>query len=513
MMSSLREKFSGDKLKNKMEDMKMKKLISLFMLLVIMVGCSLTACRDKSEEEDSEKSVSATTVESNGYVPDSLPELDFNGRKINILSWKSTPYEFSDKLTNNVVEDSLWLRLENVKSRLNITPEIEYIDGSNDYLDQFKQKVQTSILSDSSDTGYDIIVQYSGFGMMGATAGYYIDLNDCKYIDFDKPWWPENLKECLNISDSIYFVSGDISVCRTTGLFAILTNNDILNDYKIKDEPYILAASGKWTLEKMMDMSKDIYTDLDRDDKQSDGDEYGFVFINTVSADAFLEGSGIKMISKSNDGKLVVDSSFLGEKTDTLVNKLSEFIYRNDGVHVNSKYAAVFPEGHAMFMVGKIDTLMYYMDDSTFSYGVLPIPKYDENQANYKTTVNFNYSMYSITKTAANPDEIAAVLEALASEGYRTVSPAVFDKAFKLRYSEDSTISAMFDIIRDSTSFDIGRLSTHTFEAANVKSLVIAFREMVMANTGGWKTVATRFSTQWQGELDVISKAYTDVSA
>lgn len=495
----------------------MKKAISLFMIFV-MICCSLASCRRKGDEGESNEASSAetyesgATVDSNGYVLDSLPELDFNGRKVSILSWKSAPYEFADKMTNNVIEDSLWLRLENVKNRLNIKPEIEYADGSNDFLDQFKQKVQSSVYADSSETGYDIVVQYSGFGMMGATAGYYVDLNDLKYIDFDKPWWPENLKDCLNISDSVYFVSGDISVCRTTGLFAILTNNDMLNDYKINDEPYILAASGKWTLEKMMNMSKSIYTDLDRDGNQGDGDEYGFVFINNVSADAFLEGSGVKMVSKGNDGKLLVDSSFLGEKTDTLVNKLSSFIYQNDGVYVNSKYGAIFPEGHAMFMVGKIDTLMYYMDDSTFSYGVLPIPKYDENQANYKTTVNFNYSMYSITVTAENPDEIAAVIEALASEGYRTVSPAVFDMAFKLRYSEDKTISAMFDIIRDSTSFDIGRLSSHTFEAANVKSMVFAFREMVMGNTGGWKTVADRFSSKWQGELDVISKAYAGVA-
>ena len=491
----------------------MKKLLCM-LFAFLLASAGLASCGKKNHVPAGTAEVPETDtgetadVDENGYLRDSLPALDFEARELRVLSWKSAPYEFVEESSGEDVEYSLWLRTENVKERLNVELKIEFVDGSNNFLTEFGQKVQTGLLADK---GFDMVVQYSGYGMMGAMAGYYYDLNQCDYLDFEKPWWPQKLRECITISDSVYFVSGDISVCRTTGLFALLTNNNMLADYDIGDEPYLLAAAGNWTLDRMMEMSKSVYTQLDPNDPKSDGNEYGFVFINNVSTDAFLEGSGIRMVSRNSDGNLVVDSSFTGEKADSLVNRLSAFIYQNDGVHISTKYGAIFPEGHAMFMVGKIDTLMYYMDNARkFSYGVLPIPKYDKNQVDYRTTVNFNYSMFSITKNADKPNEVAAVIEALASEGYRTVSPAVFNKAFQIRYSENPTIAAMFDIIRNSTSFDIGRLSSHTFEEAKVKSMVFAFRETVLGNAGGWKTVVARFGTKWANELEIISRAYAN---
>ena len=52
----------------------------------------------------------------------------------------------------------------------------------------------------------------------------------------------------------------------------------------------------------------------------------------------------------------------------------------------------------------------------------------------------------------------AAVLECLASESYRTVSPALFETALKVKYASDSDVSEMYDLIRASNCFDFGRI-------------------------------------------------------
>ena len=54
----------------------------------------------------------------------------------------------------------------------------------------------------------------------------------------------------------------------------------------------------------------------------------------------------------------------------------------------------------------------------------------------------------------------AALLEALAYEGSSTIMPAVFEVAYKVKYNQTGSEkqTAIFDLIRDSMTFDIGRV-------------------------------------------------------
>ena len=50
-----------------------------------------------------------------------------------------------------------------------------------------------------------------------------------------------------------------------------------------------------------------------------------------------------------------------------------------------------------------------------------------------------------------------AVLECMASEAYRTVTPALFETSFKYQYSKNPYDAELFEVIRDNVVFDIGR--------------------------------------------------------
>lgn len=491
----------------------MKKLVSklsLLLVLTLLICAVLPACKNGNEQtgDTTAPTVSTTPngerVDENGYILDDLPDtLNMEGKSTKILGWQFSPYEFFDESSADTIDNALWLRKTNVESRLNTKLEVTLVPGSNDYLAQFRQTVETSL---SDTNGYDIIMQYSGFGMMGATAGFYLDINDYEYVNFEKPWWPKNLQDCVILNDSVYFVSGDISVNCIEGMFAILVNNDMVENYQLSEDPYTLAAAGTWTLEKMISMSKDIHTDLDKNGEKSELDEFGFVFINEVSLDAFVEGSDLVMVDKNSDGSLTMNQTYLGEKGDKLMKTLSDFIHSNDGVFVNKTYGAVFPDGRAMFMVGKIDALIWNMEDPSFSFGVLPIPKYDLSQTDYKTTMNFNYSMFSIPTNADDPNMMSAVLEALGSQGYRTVTPAVFDTAFKLQKSESLVISNMFDLIRNGRNFDLGRLTAHTMLANGTNPCVMAFRTLSHGTARNWAAVTPTYAKLWNNALKTISQ-------
>ena len=67
-------------------------------------------------------------------------------------------------------------------------------------------------------------------------------------------------------------------------------------------------------------------------------------------------------------------------------------------------------------------------------------------------------SFYAIYVSSTDANRAAAVLECWASEAYRLTTPAIFEMTMKLRYSETSVESEMYDIIREGVVFDFGRL-------------------------------------------------------
>ena len=71
--------------------------------------------------------------------------------------------------------------------------------------------------------------------------------------------------------------------------------------------------------------------------------------------------------------------------------------------------------------------------------------------------------MYAINVSSSKIDECSAVLEAMGSENYRSVTPKVFEAAMKVRYASNSEAGEMYDIIRAGISFDLGRLFAGTF--------------------------------------------------
>ena len=72
--------------------------------------------------------------------------------------------------------------------------------------------------------------------------------------------------------------------------------------------------------------------------------------------------------------------------------------------------------------------------------------------------------MNTLTEANKELEAAATTLEAMASENYRSVTPAVFEVAMKVRYTDDVQTSSMYDLLREGISFDIGRLYASTFQ-------------------------------------------------
>ena len=95
-------------------------------------------------------------------------------------------------------------------------------------------------------------------------------------------------------------------------------------------------------------------------------------------------------------------------------------------------------------------------------FGVVPMPKFDEAQTQYRTLLHDQFTVISILNTVKGErlDEVGAVLEAMSSISYKTVRPAYYETTLRSKISRDPQSAEMFNIIVDNIYMDAGILYT-----------------------------------------------------
>ena len=110
------------------------------------------------------------------------------------------------------------------------------------------------------------------------------------------------------------------------------------------------------------------------------------------------------------------------------------------------------------------------------TYGILPLPKWNEDQKEYRTHIYDQYSTFNLPKTVS-PDRyefIGIMMEALCAESFRTVYPACYDVALKNKYASDANAAAMIDLIRDGAGMDLAFMFSDSFMRA-----AFMFRDLI----------------------------------
>jgi hypothetical protein len=117
----------------------------------------------------------------------------------------------------------------------------------------------------------------------------------------------------------------------------------------------------------------------------------------------------------------------------------------------------MFPADKALFGTITLgDTLLFKSMES--DYGILPMPKWDEQQTRYYTMIDGHGPLIAIPTTSAdNDDMIGTIMEALAAESYKQVIPAYYEIAFKNKQLRDEeSIQMLDDYIKPGVLFDFG---------------------------------------------------------
>jgi hypothetical protein len=142
---------------------------------------------------------------------------------------------------------------------------------------------------------------------------------------------------------------------------------------------------------------------------------------------------------------------------------LAKQIYHNNNATYMSppgeedKGLKCFKSGRGLFYGEVASYLGELNKDTEFTYGVLPVPKYDERQEFYRTWTHSVGSCYSVV--SAIPDEqtelVGNILEAMAILSHQKLKPAYYDTMLTSRNIRDEESAEMLDLIFQNRIYDM----------------------------------------------------------
>ena len=418
----------------------LKRIISLI-LVALMLLTSLVACGtdDVADADDGSGAVSTVGGEGDKYsIGDAVGIRDYGGKVVTIGHCAHDGYDGEisvGALTGDLVDDAIYTRNVTVSERLNIKLEDNKISGG-------KYSVTDKVRADFQGGTKSFDIAYSALYILCNLnkEGLYYDLNDCVDIDFEKPYWGGYASEALEIGGIQYNATGALCLNFYKYVHATVVNNRIL-DEKEGETPdlFKVVEDGEWTLEYQRKLANDYYQDLGDPGKDEISDVIGFYgYAGGISCDSYLSACKVSIISKDNMGYLTVgiDTDRMSRAADEVIALHSaEGAVMQTASKNQSDLAVGFTKGNVLMTTlnfGHISDTLNTMEDK---YLILPMPKLDTKQDQYYSFLHDGATAVSIPVTVAQEDVqmIGAVMECLASEGYRLMAPAYYETVLKGR--------------------------------------------------------------------------------
>lgn len=448
----------------------MKKLTFILALALL-----LTACGEKTVRLDSE-STTADAEDTTAPNEPPIEKCDYGGKTFTIYAPDWGMYSlcfFADEQNGDVINDKILEREALVEDRLGVSVK-HRLEGS---IDEQYSKVSASVMAGDHD--FDLILTHciTGVGSM-LTDGLLLDWNRLEYVDLAADYYNQNANETLSLYGKQYYAISDYMLADPN---CMLFNKSLVDKFGLED-PYAITKDGKFTLDKLIEMSAAVSGDLNGDGTFDINDRYGFSTPQNWVLASFYPASDIYLVSKDRSGSM--ELSFYSDRTVSLVEKLDTLLNKT---HDAFSYPTSAPENEwltmrsdrVLFAPESIHSLGDYRD-SEVDYGILPYPKFDENQTDY--IANDWSGLMAVPSNAEDTDMIGKAVELLSYYSRSTTIPAYYDVVLAGKLSRDENSKEMLDIIFANVIYDPG---VYFFGWGKTQTLFHSIKSLVAMDKSG----------------------------
>lgn len=441
-------------------------LILLLSLLAAFISCADEAAASPENTGETGTEAAVSPGEETGGPEYAYPELSLGGKEIFFLNmdayWGMYVTISPDALTGEVLNDAVYARNRSVEEKFGCVIKDAKIVSKNSF-DAVVKAGRNAVLA--ADGTYDVM--YLPINQITAllTEGSFRNLYDLPELRLDESWWDSAYNSAAAIGDKLYFASGDLHLMAYDSTWCIFFNEKILADNGL-DMPYDLVRAGSWTLDELTRYcaaAADLNGSASFAWDQNGSAVYG-LSTHPHSPDKFVLSAGEKYVRK--DSGIPVFSAG-SERYYGVIEKLAALLDTADGTSIESDaddfnagkggYMYVFANRRSAFLTAEIKAaqLLRDMEDT---FGILPFPKYDENQESYRSALMSDLLVMTVPVTNTEAADTAAVVDALCYESSRQVIPVYFDITVSQKGLRNDDSIEMMEIMRSSRDADISAI-------------------------------------------------------
>lgn len=438
----------------------MKKTITILLLLALLLASCGQTTPDANGESttNTDTTYAETDLETIDAYADMVEAEDFGGRDFHFLLY-GTGDEISWSVFDVIAEEATGEGINDAIYNRNLTINEKYNIEITGIMDSGASNTLSNAVR-AGDSTYDAAFLDTYASASAAQSGILMDYGMLPDIDVTKPYWDAHCVSDLSIGGKVYFLTGDISTIDKKATWILMFNKSLVNDFDL-ESPYDVVNEGRWTIDKFQEMSADVSSDLNGDGEMTKDDQYGLATTPDTVHGLFYSCGG-RYIQKDENDLPIFDmdvelcTSILETTGVILANQqntlLTTRIKNSSDTIADIKNC--FIEGRSLFY-GEVMFHVSGLREMADDFGIIPMPKLNEEQAEYVTYTNPAGPMLLVPMTTSDTTCTGKVLESLASESHRTLTPAYYDIALKGKYARDTDSAAMLDIIFANRVYDL----------------------------------------------------------
>ncbi len=374
-----------------------------------------------------------------------------------LIDYYATTDLYQEESSADPLENAVFLRNSVIEEKLGVT--VQEIP-STDFVGDITRAV-------NADCEYDAVWCWAGNLYPLAVEGYFLDFNEIEYINLENRWWDQNVRKDLALFGKNYCMTGDISTRDDACTFFMYFNKKLISDHDLPS-PYDMVENDTWTLDRMREMVRAVSNDENGDGKWTDGDLYGLYSENGLINRLFLAMGGT-FYEQKKDGTYEINVT--DERNMDIFNTVYDLVYDERTVSNVNTYTNIGTAPHAWAYGRQLftrDKFLFHLSaptvidefrDMESEFGIVPIPKYDENQERYYAPIDSCVPLLAIPVNVPNTEKTGAVLELMAWESRYTVTPEYTETLLKRKYTRDLESMDMIGLIMENRRYDLMALT------------------------------------------------------
>ncbi len=443
--------------------------LTCFLLVALLCAFALTACKDEEGSASGSTSSSSSSGTVSSVEDDFLYKDFYEDTTVKILCVSTDRHTYGElQFVPN--EDSNYAKVSDaVGSRNDL---IEQNHGLK--IEIYADKAPVAYLRDQQTAGtadFDLVCD-SVDNMVQSIPEHLFWSIESEKLSIDESWWDRECMDAISIAGKSYFLSGDALITDDDNIYLYLYNKKMYDenaDLHAYGDIYDIVKEGKFTLDLFQEMCA-LVSHADENGEWGFNATYGNLS-HSYGATVLVNGCNFAMAStdpntedyfqlnvNSGLGQTVFDKVYQ-IMSDKQITQRAELIIgqgSRPSQYGFSELEEMFVNQRGLFYNTTSSSIsILKRTDMDFEFGVLPTPKYNEDQARYCNTVNrYQSSVIGIPICCKNMDAAYALLDALGYYG-EGVKTAYYQETLQLQTLSEED-SEMLDLVYGSRFYDLG---------------------------------------------------------